>query len=295
MTKIKIFLTGGSGFIGRNIQELLGKKFDIVAPDHAELDLTDSAVVYQFFKKNQFDIVIHAANIGGTHKQRQIVGAGDLNLRIFFNIIRAKRFFTRMIMLGSGAEYDKQRPLVKVKETDFDECVPGDEYGFCKYVCAQYAAKVDYITHLRLFGVYGKYEDYQIRFISEAICRTLLDEPIVINQNVYFDYLYINDLVKILDYFISNKPKHIFYNVGRGESSDLVSIAEKLSSLVDKKIAISVKNSGLNKEYTCNIDRLKSEIGDFDYTDFNQSLKSMIAYYQSILPQLSKDLFLTRI
>src|SRR3989344_2249920 len=204
---IKIFLTGGNGFIGRNIKEQLGSKYEIVAPTHAELDLTDSDAVYNFLEKNPVDIVIHAANIGGTRKQQHVFGITHVNLKMFFNLVRAKPFFTRMITLGSGAEYDKQYPLVKVPENDFDKHVPNDEYGLYKYVCASYAAKVDYITHLRLFAVFGKYEDYEIRFISNAICRALLRAPVTIRQNVMFDYLFIEDFVRILERCIVEKPK----------------------------------------------------------------------------------------
>lgn len=288
MQKLKIFLTGGGGFIGRNILELLGDKYDFLAPTSQELDLTNADAVLDYLKKNNVDIVIHAANVGG-NRSRKWEGVDwvlEKNLQMFFNLVRGKEFYKRMIVFGSGAEYDKKNDIVKVKEENFDKNMPSDYYGFAKYVMAKYAQNVDYITHLRLFGVYGKYEDYQIRFISEAICRILLDIPITINQNVYFDYLYINDFVKILDYFISNKPKHTFYNVGRGEIVDLMSIAKRVLSLTDKNIPIIVKKPGLNKEYSGNIDRLKSEINDLSYTDFDQTLVELIKYYQSILPEL---------
>lgn len=288
MQKLKIFFTGGSGFIGRNVIELLGDTYDFLFPTSKELDLTDADAVLNYLKTNNVDIVIHAANVGGNRSRRWegVEWVLEKNLQMFFNLVRAKKFYKRMIVLGSGAEYDKRNDIVKVREDDFDKNMPSDYYGFAKYIMATYAQNVDFITHLRLFGVYGKYEDYHIRFISEAICRALLDKPITINQNVHFDYLYIHDFVNMLDYFIRNKPKHSFYNVGRGETIDLMSIAKKVLSLSDKNVAIVVNKPGLNKEYSANIDRLKSEIGDFSFTDFDQTLRELIVYYTSVASNL---------
>lgn len=289
---MRIFLTGGNGFIGRNIKEQLGDKYEIIAPTHAELDLTNSEAVYNFLEKNPVDVVIHAANIGGTRKQNHVFGITHTNLKMFFNLVRAKQFFGRMINLGSGAEYSKQYSLVKVKETDFDQHVPNDEYGLYKYVCAKYAEKVDYITHLRLFAVFGKYEDYEIRFISNAICRVLLGGPITMRQNVLFDYLFIDDLVKILDKFISEKPNDVIINIGRGEAVDLQTLADKVLRITGKDAPILISNSGLGNQYSCDISRLQKNLSDFAYTPIDEAITSLVNYYKSILPNINKQALL---
>lgn len=57
-----------------------------------------------------------------------------------------------MIHFGSGAEYDKSKPIVKVKETDFGKVIPKDEYGFFKYICSKYIEKTDKIICLRILA-----------------------------------------------------------------------------------------------------------------------------------------------
>lgn len=42
-----------------------------------------------------------------------------------------------MITFGSGAEYDKSRPLVMVKEEDFGKSIPKDPYGYSKYLISK--------------------------------------------------------------------------------------------------------------------------------------------------------------
>ncbi|TSC85049.1 MAG: GDP-L-fucose synthase [Parcubacteria group bacterium Gr01-1014_13] len=289
---MKIFLTGGNGFIGRNIKEQLSSKYEIIAPTHAELDLTDSDAVYNFLEKNPVDIVIHAANIGGTRKQQHVFGITHVNLRMFFNLVRAKPFFKRMITLGSGAEYDKQQPLVKVKETDFDKHVPNDEYGLYKYVCAKYADKVDYITHLRLFAVFGKYEDYEIRFISNAICRALLRQPITMRQNVMFDYLFIDDFIHILEKCIANQPKETFINIGRGEAIDLKTIAEKVIQTIGYEVPVLISSKGYGKEYSCDSTLMNQAFPGITFTTIDSAIAQLVSYYKTALPNLNHQTLL---
>lgn len=290
---MKIFLTGGAGFIGRNIIEQLGKVHEIIAPTREELDLTDTDAVYEFLKKHPADVVIHAANIGGTRKQQHVFGITHTNLKMFFNVIRAKPFFKRMITLGSGAEYGKQYPIVNVSENDFGAHVPDDEYGLYKYVCAEYASKVNYITHVRLFGVFGKYEDIQIRFISNAICKALFGMPITIRRNVVFDYLFIDDLVRILNAFVIKKPAETFLNLGSGAGVDLKTLAKKILGEVGVKVPILTQTPGRGNEYTCSTARLKKELKRFTYTPLDIAIAKLVAYYRTILPTIDREL-LTR-
>lgn len=283
---MKIFLTGGSGFIGRNIREQLGHTFEIIAPTHQELDLTDTEAVYRFLAANPVDLVVHAANIGGTRKQQHVFGITHTNLKIFFNLVRAKPFYTRLINLGSGAEYDKRQSLVNVSETDFDQHVPNDEYGLYKYVCAKYASQVDFITHLRLFAVFGKYEDFEIRFISNAICLALLNRPVTIRQNVRFDYLFVDDFIRILEKCILTKPAETFINVGRGEGIDLKTLAEKVVHEVGADVPILIASTGFGKEYTCNTARLNQTIPGIIYTPLDLAIAQLTAYYRLALPNL---------
>ena len=66
MTK-KILITGGSGFIARSLFEYLSDCYfsplekNIYCLGRQELDLLDSEKVFNFIKKNNFDVVIHAA------------------------------------------------------------------------------------------------------------------------------------------------------------------------------------------------------------------------------------------
>ena len=87
MNKKKIFITGGSGFVGRNFIEQRKDTYDILAPSHNELELLDTQAVDHYFNKNAVDVVLHCANIGGLRSDTNLKDVLKDNLKILFNVI----------------------------------------------------------------------------------------------------------------------------------------------------------------------------------------------------------------
>jgi UDP-glucose 4-epimerase len=275
-----IFLTGRTGFIGRSLQEYLSSKYNILAPSHNELELLDQEEVKNYFQKNNIDIVIHSAAPPSHRKIREPKDIAYTNLRIFFNIVRNSPRFSKMIFVGSGAEYGMQKDVVSVKESSFGIRVPEDEHGFSKYVCSQYIEKTDNIINLRVFGIFGKYEDYQMRFISNAICKALYSLPITIKQNRLFSYLFIDDLARIVEYFIENEPRHKMYNAVPEEKVELLAIARKVNEISGKNLEIIVRAPGMGKEYTADNSLLSNEIKGIRFTAMEAAITKLYNWYE---------------
>lgn len=286
---MKILLTGAHGFIGGNLHEYLKDTHTLLTPTHKELDLLDEQATYTYFQNHPVDIVIHCAVVGGSRNEEYEKNMFYDNVRIFFNIVRCKKYFKKMINIGSGAEYDKRYPIVCVKEEEFYKRVPADEYGFYKYICAKYIEKTDFIVDLRVFGIFGEGEDYRYRFISNAICRSIFNKPITMNQDVYFDYMDIKDFQKIVEYFILHTPKYTSYNIGTGKKINLKSIAEKIKRISGHTEDIIIKKTGLNNEYTCDNHRLMNELKSFHMTDFETSLSRLYDWYKKNKSSLAQD------
>jgi len=239
-------------------------------------DLLKPKDVNNYFKKhNYFDVVIHAANVGGKRNKKDNADVVYQNCLMFFNLVKNKNYFNKIINLGSGAEYSKDRSLEKVTENEFDELIPGDYYGFSKFIIAKFLEEAQIGVNLRLFGVYGKYEDYRIRFISYVILRIIKKKNIDINKNVVFDYLYVDDLMQILEYFIKNDVKYVSYNVGVGKPLSLLTIANKIKQGLNSKSRINLKSKVLGYEYSCNNNRLLNETGKLKFSNFEDSVKNM--------------------
>lgn len=279
---MKILLTGATGFIGRNLREFWIDRYDVYTPGRLELDLLQSENVHKYLKKHSFDVIVHTANTNDFKYKLSNYDILDQNLRMFYNLEKNHAYYGRMYYFGSGAEYDKQHYIPKLKETDFGKYLPSDAYGFAKYTMARVAENSSNIYDLRLFGVYGKYEQWQRRFISNALCRSIKEMPITITQDVKFDYLYIDDLCKIMEWFLFHCPKYHCYNVCSGYSIALTSIAEMINDVIGLEREIIVKTPGYKSEYSGDGTRFMQEMGGFEFTEMKVAIKQMYQYYLKI-------------
>jgi UDP-glucose 4-epimerase len=278
---MNILITGSSGFIGRNLNEQLSRKYSITAPSSSQLNLLDAYAVQEYLKKESFDIVIHSATWNATNNSpKDTSKVLENNLRMFFNIARCNTFYCKMIYYGSGAEYDRNHWIPRMKEDYFDTHVPADDYGFSKYIMAKYAVHSKNIYNLRLFAVFGKYEDWQIRFISNACCKAMWDLPITIRQNRYFDYLHVDDLIKITEWFVENESKDRCYNVCTGSPFDLVTLAKKALGVSNKKLDIKVAGKGLGKEYSGDNSSLLKEMDGYVFKDITDCISELYHWYR---------------
>ena len=276
---VRLLITGGSGFIGRNLAESLASRYAVSAPSSSELNLLDAASVRDCLHANHFDVIVHAAT---TRSNRRVGAPPDLldrNCRMFFNLTRNSDSFGKMIHFGSGAEYDRAVLPPRVREDYFDTSVPVDPYGFSKYICAKYVEASEKIVNLRLFGVFGKYEDYTVRFISNACCRAVAGLPIVIRQDVVFDYLYVNDLARITDWFINHEPHYKTYNVCTGQGVTLTQLAGIVAEVSGRNPEVIVRTKGLAPEYTADNWLLLNEIGGCDFSDMRSSIAELYEWY----------------
>lgn len=283
----KILITGGNGFIGRNLRlYLTGKddKYDVDAPTHRQLDLMDSRLVERYLCQHSFDIVLHTAvygTLGMTEEAARVCQLRN-NLMMFYNLKRCSDAFGKMYYYGSGAEYGKDAYQPLMKEEYFKSAVPEDDYGLSKYIMSEGIREDGNVYDLRLFGVFGPYENYNYRFVSNVVCKALCGRQIQIRRNVYFDYLYISDLCRITEWFLEHEPQWHWYNVCTSKSMDILSIARMAVQMTGSSSDIAVGQEGLGREYSGDNSRLLSEIGGFAFTPMHDALQELIAYYKSI-------------
>lgn len=281
---MRVLITGGSGFIGRNLAEQLASRYEVLAPSSAELDLLNEQAVREYLSTHSFDVVVHAAT---TRSNRRVAAPPDMldrNCRMFFNLVRNlvpnQERFGKMIHFGSGAEYDRTKLPARVREDYFDTRVPADPYGFSKYICAKYIERSDRIVDLRLFGVFGPYEDYTVRFISNACCRALKDLPIMLRQDIVFDYLYIKDLVELTKWFIENDAHHKTYNVCTGKPVALTELARVIARVSGRNPNVSVMAEGMGPEYSADNSRMLMEMGGYRFWDLEGAIRDLYAWYE---------------
>lgn len=278
----KILLTGGSGFIGRNLREsYLSQQYELIAPTHQELDLADTDAVDNFFQNKSFDVVIHAATKPGHRNAKDLNELLKTNLRLFENLARNSDHFGRLINLGSGAIYDISVNNASVTEDEIFQRMGKDDHSFCKYLIAKRIQALPNFVDLNIFGIFGKHEDYAIRFISNAICKSLFDLPITLRQNRRFSYLDVNDLPQVIAYFIENETKFKSYNVVPDGYVELAKIAEIVKEISGRNIEIKITNNGFGLDYYGSNQRLKMEIPGLKFTAIKESICGLYEYYQA--------------
>ena len=276
-----VLITGANGFIGRNLVRHFQGRHEVASPRRQELDLLDAEGVRAYLERHRFDVVIHAAT---ERSNRALPASPDQlsrNCRMFFNLTRNRHAFGRLLILSSGAVYDRAHWRPRMEEDYFDVHVPADDYGFSKYICAKAIAGMEDAYEMRLFGVFGAYEDWRVRFLSNACCRAVWDLPIVIRQNVFFDYLAVEELGWILEAFFQNRPRYRQYNVCTGRAFDLSRLAAMVVEVSGRSLEIEVKTGGLGSEYSGDNARLLEEIPDFQFAEMRDSIARLYRWYEA--------------
>ena len=211
---MKILITGGNGFIGRNLIKTLNKEYEIFAPSSSELDLANNKLVEKYFQNKFFDVVIHCAIKGGRRNVEDSALTLQQNLQMFFNLMKCKGRFDRFINFSSGADYDKSKNVNHINHNVFDS-YPLSPYGMSKNIISRMLKNVKGSYNFRVYGVFGIDED-ENRFMVSNIKRYKNKKPIEIHKNRYWDFFYIKDLINIVKYYIDNP------NLGLDDEMDLV-------------------------------------------------------------------------
>ena len=272
-----ILLTGSGGFIGSNLKTFLKEKFNLLTPRSYELDLTNSIAVKEYFNHNKIDFIIHCGSVGGVRGEQDQETTIEDNLAMVKNLISAKKDEVRIILFGSGAMFDKSKNLTKIKEKDIEKSNPKDLYGISKLEIYKLIKNRNDVTMLNIFGCYG-YDEKPNRFPSYAINKVLKNEDIIINQNCIFDYLFVEDMQKIIEYFINNIPKDNFINITPTKSISLLEIADIVKDFTKKEIGIKILKEELNNEYTGDNSLLINNYPNVQFTDIKKGLKKLFEY-----------------
>jgi len=245
MTNKKILFTGGNGFIGRQIIPLIeGAGYDVVRPRSTQVRLeVDEEVATLFSDGQHYDAIIHAAIVGGRRDVDDDWGVMHTNLNMFETLYKYIDHTDMFINLDSGASYGRPAPVPEPSPEDFGKVIPGDPYGFSKYIIAKRVLADPKGVNLRIFGCFGEHEE-STRFFSTNINRYIDHQPIQLVKDRKMDFIYADDLYKIIKYYLdaTDYPSHVCFtrdvNCVYDRKYMLSDIAEMINCLSSYKVDI---------------------------------------------------------
>ena len=249
---MKILITGGSGFIGRNIIKFLGPDYDIYTPTSSQLDLTNPEEVEKYFQNKFFDVVIHCAIEGGRRNVQDTAFTLQNNLKMFFNLMNNRDRFDRFINFSSGADFDKKKHI-NINNHNLEKSYPIQPYDMSKNIISRVLKNSPRCYNFRVYGVFG-IDEAEDRFITSNLKRYKEHNPIEIHQNRYWDFFYIKDLINVIKYYIDN-PKYDLDNEMDLVYQDLLSlkdIADLINGLDYNKVEIKIDNNTRDLDYLGN-------------------------------------------
>lgn len=266
----RIVVTGGAGFIGSNLCEILlsknnsvicldnfstGKKENIAAfLNHPNFTLIEGDIrnLSDCLKATKgADYVLHQAALGSVPRSiKDPITTNEVNVNGFLNMLVAVRDnkVKRFVYAASSSTYGDSKTLPKQEEVIGKPLSP---YAITKYVNELYAdifAKTYGIETigLRYFNVFGRKQDANGAYaavIPKFIGKLInLESPTINGDGSYSrDFTYIDNIIQInlLSLIADKKAVNKVYNAAYGDRNtlnDLIKILKEELSNFDKNI-----------------------------------------------------------
>ena len=313
-----ILITGGAGFIGSNlINSLLSKNFsEIVSVDHKNF-INQSYFINKkfsrilpvelnsFLKKNKKKIktVVHLGAITSTTERNvKLIIENNLELSIFlWNWCEKNN--KRLIYASSAATYGDGSNSFDDNESDdyLSKLVPLNLYGWSKHIfdrlILRKKKKPSQLVGLKFFNVYGPNEFHKCEMksvilkIYEKVSNNL-QVKLFKSHNVKFkdgeqlrDFIYVKDVISILEWFLDNPKINGLYNVGTGKPRSFNDIAKSIFKNTNKATSLKYINTPpkIRKQYQyytkANIKKLRDSGYKKSFFSLEEGIKDYIREY----------------
>lgn len=251
---MRIFITGGRGFLGSHlVARLRPFGYHVDAPARSECDMLRREQIAARFdpRMARYDVVIHlAATVGGIgFNQANPVRCLNENLLMSTNLFRAMEANPpkKFIALGSVCAYPKYTPTPFV-EGDLWNGYPEETnapYGLAKRIllsqCQAYRQKglnAIYLLPANMYGP-GDHFDLENSHVIPALIRKCVEAketvgPISIwgSGEATRDFLYVGDcvnaIVKAMESYNSGEP----VNIGTGVEQSICEVACMIANII---------------------------------------------------------------
>ena len=317
LTGKKVLVTGGAGFIGSNLCEvLLEKKNTVVCLDNFATGKRENLT--ELLKNPNFtfiegdirnledcikattgvDYVLHQVALGSVPRSiKDPITSNDVNVGGFLNMLVACRDngVKRFVYAASSSTYGDSKSMPKVEDVIGKPLSP---YAVTKYVNELYAevfasAYSFQSVGLRYFNVFGKRQDpfgAYAAVIPKWIYTLINNEDLFINGNgeTSRDFCYVDNVVQanLLASFSPSEFKNNIYNVAVGDRTSLNQLFEILKSSLEQEGAFYSKTpeyrdfrAGDVMHSQASIKKISDNLGYFPEFNVHDGIKESIKWY----------------
>lgn len=244
----KILITGSDGYIARNLAKNFSN-YNLTLVNRSKLNLLDSKSVKNFFKYRFFDAVIHTATSGGSRLKTDESNVFYENCLMHQNILDNTSSYAKLISFGSGAELDRRYDIDHT--VDYKKVFPIDPYGMSKNFIVKSGLLYPNFYNIRIFNVFNE-DELSSRMIKANIVNYLNKQPILIHQDKWMDFFYMNDLCEVVKFVINEDVDEKIINCSYKEKYKLSDIAKIINNLSDYNVEVIVEKDKFGLNYIGN-------------------------------------------
>lgn len=313
---MKIFVTGGAGFIGSNFVYLMLEKYSeyqIVCLDKltyagnletlepalkygnfkfVKIDITDRDAIFKLFEAEKPDIVVNFA--AESHVDRSIE---DPSVFLHTNILGTQ------VLMDACRHYGIQRfHQVSTDEVYGDLPLDQPDLFFTEetpiqtsspYSASKASADLLVLAYNRTYGLpvsisrcsnnYGPYH-FPEKLIPLMIANALHGKELPVygdGKNVR-DWLYVKDHCVAIDSIIHKGSVGEVYNIGGHNEKTNLEVVQKIIEVLGKgKIRFVEDRAGHDRRYAIDPTKIHRELGWLPQTSFDEGIKMTIDWYLS--------------
>ncbi len=308
LTKQRIVITGGAGFLGLHLQQKLAEhgvgKDQILIPLIEDYDLTKEADCVRMYHKLRPDVVLHlAAEVGGIGANRDNPGRFFYaNMAMGLHLIEQARIFglKKFVQVGTICAYPKFTP-VPFREEELWNGYPEETnapYGIAKKALLvmlagyrqQYGLNGIYLLPVNLYGPGDNFNPASSHVIPALIkkCVDAIDAGKDCIEcwgtgSASREFIYAADaaegIVLATEKYDSPEP----VNIGAGFEITIKDLVEKIAALAGftGQVLWDVSKPDGQPRRCLDTSRAYKEFGFKAKTDFDAGLKATIDWYRA--------------
>lgn len=287
---MKILITGSSGFISKALFKKLEQNKD---HEVFGIDLIEGNDTSELLSTNiKYDIIYHFAATNGTklfyEKPTEVLINNTLSsidvCKYLLKNPKTKVVFSSTCEIFNGAV---DEGIYKIP-TDEDVPIffkdinnPRWSYSLPKALGENLFSNLgnDFLI-LRFFNIFGpKQKDH---FVPEFIQRIKKDKKAIIYGNDTRSFCYIDDTIRILDKLLKLNVWNHTLNIGSDYEVSIEEVAKKIMRILEfgNELIVYPSPEGSVKRRQPDLTKLKRLLGEFQYTNFDKSLKETVDSYE---------------